>query len=175
MLSKKQLSGDLRRKRKKLIEIDNKSQKGVIPKKNLKYPIISISNDANIGYLNLESETLENEQLNKVVEKPNILVENNENEDDDDEAENFDDEGYNNKNEHIPIFVDEQPNKSILLDIYDPGTWNNLSNDLRDELLRNDPKRDVSIMNGLKDTSGRHFSSSCYINYSVSYLVQFVE
>lgn len=70
--------------------------------------------------MNLEVESLENEQINRIIEEQNILVENNENEDDD-EAENFD-EGYNNENEHIPIFVDEQPNKSIILDIYDPRT-----------------------------------------------------
>lgn len=127
----KQLSGHLKRKRKKLIEIDNKSQKGVSHNFFGKHPTISISNDANLDNLNLEAESLENEQLNRIVEEQNILVENNENEDDD-EAENFDDEGYNNENEHIPVFVDEQPNESILLDIYDPRTWNNLSNDLRD-------------------------------------------
>ncbi|XP_058749729.1 uncharacterized protein LOC131622707 [Vicia villosa] len=42
---------------------------------------------------------------------------------------------------------------------------NNLSNDLRDELLRNGPIRDVSIVNDPKDTFGRHFSPSCYIRY----------
>lgn len=40
-----------------------------------------------------------------------------------------------------------------------------LSDDLSDELLRNGPKRDVSIVNGPKDTSGRYFSSLCYIRY----------
>lgn len=164
MFPRKQLSGHLKRKRKNLIEIDNKSQKGVIHSFFEKQPTISILNDVNLGNLNLEAESLENEQLNMIVEEQNTLVENNENEDDD-EVENFDDECYNNENEHIHIFVDEQSNESILLNIYDPRTWNNLSNDLRDELLRNDPKRDVSIMNDPKDTFGRHFSSSPYIHY----------
>ncbi|CAL5190002.1 unnamed protein product [Lathyrus oleraceus] len=165
MLSKKQLSNHLKRKRKKLIEIDNKSQKGVIHKKIGKDPTISISNDANLGNLNLEVESLENEQLNRIVEEQNILVENNKNEDVD-EARSFYDKGYNNENEHISVFVYEQPNESILLDIYDPRTWNNLSNDLRDELLRNGSKIDVSIENDPKDTSSRHFSSSSsYIRY----------
>lgn len=111
------MSGHLKRKRKKLIEIDNKSQKGTIHNFFGKHLTIYISNDANIGNFNLKVKGLEKEQLNKIVEEQNILVENNENEDDG-EAENFDDEGYNNENEHLPVFVDEQPNEFILLDIY---------------------------------------------------------
>lgn len=115
------MSGNLKRKRKKLIEIDNKSQKYAIHKFFEKHPTIYILNDVNLGNLNLEAESLENEQLNRIVEEQNILVENNENEDDN-EAEIFDDEVYNNENKHILVFVDEQSNKSILLDIYDPRT-----------------------------------------------------
>lgn len=114
--------------------------------------------------MNLGAESLENEQLDRIVEEETIVVENNETEDDD-KTKIFDDEDYNNEHEHIHVVVDEQPNESILSDIYDPRTWNNLNNDLRDELLRNDPKRDVSIVNGPKDTSDRNFSSSRYICY----------
>lgn len=116
MFPRKQLSGHLERKRKNLIKIDNKSQKGVIHNFFGKHPTISISNDVNLGNLNLEDAGLENEQLNRIVEGQNILVENNENEDDN-EAESFVDENYNNENEHISVFVYEQPNESILLDI----------------------------------------------------------
>lgn len=53
----------------------------------------------------------------------------------------------------------------ILLDIYDSRTWNSLRRDLQSEILRNGPKRDMSLMSGPKDAFGTHFSSSCYVRY----------
>jgi len=64
-------NGHLKRKRKKQIEIDIESQKGVLHKFFAKDYTISISNYANLDNLNLETESLENEQqrsLKKFVE-----------------------------------------------------------------------------------------------------------
>lgn len=68
MFHRKQLSGHLKQKRKKLIEIDDKSQKSDIHNFVGKQPTIVISNCVNLGNLNLEVESLENGQLNRIID-----------------------------------------------------------------------------------------------------------
>ncbi|KAK9904592.1 hypothetical protein M0R45_000557 [Rubus argutus] len=58
------------------------------------------------------------------------------------------DANENDRDEAIPTLVNEQQSQSIPVDIYDLRTWDNLSSNLKEELLRNCPKRDMSIKHG---------------------------
>ncbi|CAL5195385.1 unnamed protein product [Lathyrus oleraceus] len=147
MLHRKQLSGHQKQKRKKQIEIVVKSQKSALDGFFSKHSTTSIQNNVNPYNLDSTVENFEDEQSNRNNEEYIVL--------------NVD----NNENENILAFANEQPNEPIPLDIYDPRTCNNLISDLRDELLKYDPKRDVSIVNDPKDIIDRPSSSSYYIHY----------
>ncbi|XP_019153537.1 PREDICTED: uncharacterized protein LOC109150015 [Ipomoea nil] len=66
----------------------------------------------------------------------------------------LDDVGYSDK-----------PNDSFLFDIYDPRNWDALDSKLIDILVKDGPKRDLSMNKGPKDKFSRRFSSAFYTRY----------
>ena len=65
--------------------------------------------------------------------------------------------------EHIDIDVRDVSLKMCnMLDIYDPRNWNALDSKLRELLLINGPKRDISFKKGPKDKFHRRFSASLF-------------
>ena len=52
-------------------------------------------------------------------------------------------------------------NFSVSIDMYDPGRWENIDNNLRDLLVEKGQSRESDI-NFPKDENSRHFSTSYY-------------
>ncbi|XP_031121002.1 uncharacterized protein LOC116024254 [Ipomoea triloba] len=74
----------------------------------------------------------------------------------------------NNKNDNScldDVGQNDKPNDSLLFDIYDPRNWDVLDSRLIDILVKDGPKRDLSINKGPKDKFSRRFSSAFYTRY----------
>ncbi|KAL5573791.1 hypothetical protein UlMin_023388 [Ulmus minor] len=70
-------------------------------------------------------------------------------------------EENNEENEIDMETRDLNDNFSVSIDIYDPGRWENIDNNLRDLLVEKGPIRESDI-NFPKDENSRHFSTSYY-------------
>ncbi|XP_031095048.1 uncharacterized protein LOC115999332 [Ipomoea triloba] len=76
----------------------------------------------------------------------------------------------NENNKNVDSCLDDvgrsdKPNNSLLFDIYDPRNWDALDSKLIDILVKDGPKRDLSINKGPKDKFSRRFSSAFYTRY----------
>lgn len=135
MLRKKQLSGNLKRQRKKKEEEIAQSLRGSLNKYFVKQTNASLEN---------LDEDLPNEyeqpiQLEELVENENDV---NEEIGNLDENENSD-EPFLDENENIdePCHENECPETRFDLNIYDPRVWDNLDAKMRDLLVERSPKR----------------------------------
>ncbi|XP_074291587.1 uncharacterized protein LOC141618388 [Silene latifolia] len=128
MLPKKHLSGSEKRKRRKLVEELNKSQQGAIDK--------FLIRNVDVVHENLDHP--------------------NENLGDDVDDSNFD--GENDQSEPtIPTNNDIDGEETIpSIDIYDPINWTNLSNKIRDSIIKRGPIRELNL-DYPYDDNNRHF------------------
>ena len=153
MFSKKQLSGNLKRHRKKKEEEIAQSLRGSLNKYFVK--------QTNASLENLE-EDLPNEyeqpiQLEELVENENDV---NEEIGDLDENENID-EHFLDENENIdePCHENECPQTRFDLNIDDPRVWDNLDAKMRDLLVEKGPLRETNLNDvfASKSATRRHF------------------
>lgn len=156
MFPKKQLSGNLKRQRKKKEEEIAQSLRGSLNKYFVK--------QTNASLETLE-EDLPNEyeqpiQLEELVENENDV---NEEIGDLDENENSD-EPFLDENENIdePCHENECPETRFDLNIYDPRVWDNLDAKMRDLLVEKGPLRETNLKFPM-DEHKRHFSSNYYL------------
>ncbi|XP_074288810.1 uncharacterized protein LOC141613965 [Silene latifolia] len=140
MLPKKHLSRSEKRKRRKLVEELNKSQQGVIDK--------FLIRNVDVVHENLDHP---NENLGDDIDDSNL----------DGEIGDVDD---NNNNENldqseptIPTNNDIAGEETIpSIDIYDPINWTNLSNKIRDSIIKKGPTRELNLDYPCDDNN-RHF------------------
>ncbi|XP_076916297.1 uncharacterized protein LOC143575950 [Bidens hawaiensis] len=155
----KYLSGAQNRKKKKLEEEKAKNDKGPhIHKFFSKLPQSSNSNmdEANVGEegVNVNELNAGEDDVNANVDEGNV-----------DEANvgetNLDEANVGEDNVNASVdeaTVGEDDANANFIDIFDPRTWDGLTPNLINELVKKGPKRDLTIDKGSVDKHGRRFS-----------------
>ncbi|CAL5195728.1 unnamed protein product [Lathyrus oleraceus] len=146
--------GNDKRKKKKKIEELIQSQVGALNKFLIKEPQVSNKN----RYVdNIDSLSIENDNLDSVP------IEN----------DNLDSVPIENDNlDSVPIVdevnndydADDDDDDNVDYDIFDPRNWDRLQPKLIDLLVVKGPKRDNSIVKGIRDSLNRRFTASLNSN-----------
>ncbi|XP_065870627.1 uncharacterized protein [Euphorbia lathyris] len=159
-------SGYEKRMKKKKVEVLIQSQKGALDKFIIKESQVSLESQN----VNIDAET-ENDGVNVENGDDNVFIENGNSDNvpienncvDDVPIENDCVDDVSIENDYcdgVPIendCVDDVP-----IDIYDLRTWDGLDSKMIDLLVKKCPKRDLSIVKGLKDKFSRRFTTNLY-------------
>ncbi|KAM2952331.1 hypothetical protein COP2_001713 [Malus domestica] len=156
MSFRKQLSGNMKRKKKAKDNENVESLRGSLNK-----------------FFSTKNESVENLRENNVGEEPqNVIGESHDHENGSDLEENVGDESQDHENggdvdlnvddDHIGIEENiESPEPIFHINIYDPRVWDGLNAEMRDLLVENGPIRETNLTYP-KDKLSRKFSSHYY-------------
>ncbi|KAJ0677501.1 putative transcription factor and/or regulators TTF-type(Zn) family [Helianthus annuus] len=173
VLKYKYLPGCQKRKKKKLEEERAKADKGPrIHKFFSKLSQSSSSNvDANVGEdnadVNVEEANMGEDDANVNVDEANVgegdmnANLNEANMGEDDVNVNVDEANVGEDDVNVNVGEDND-NGNPSIDIFDPRTWDSLNPNLKNELVKKGPKRELTIDKGPMDKDGRRFSKVMY-------------
>ena len=153
-------SGAEKKKKRKRLEAESRSQKGALDRFVVKRPQINSENQTPVANVDddhddaveIEAHTAEFDESDDA------------NTDDEDNNDNIGAEGNdaNTGVEGNEATVCNDNSSSFQHDIFDPRCWDGLDAKTRDILVQKGPKRDLSIEHGRRDKFSRRFSASAY-------------